>query len=68
MLLFDAISLMYQFLIYISDKTNEIYISPNFHLFLILLLLLESVYYGEYIGIFNTSHSFIILANSEIYL
>jgi len=68
MLLFDVISLIYQFLIHTSDETDGIHILPNFHLFSILLLLLESVYYREYIGIFNTSHLFIILANSAIYL
>ena len=65
---FNAISLMYQFLIHTSSKTDGIHISPNFHLFLTLLLSLESVYYREYIGIFNTSHLFIILANFTIYL
>ena len=68
MLLFDVISFTHQFLIHISDETNGIHILPNFHLFPTLLLLLESVYYGEYISIFNTSHLFIIPANSAIYL
>ena len=67
MLLFDVISLIYQFLIDISDETDGIHILPNFHLFPTLLLLLESVYYRESIGIFNTSYLFIILANSETY-
>ena len=64
MLLFDVISLIYQFLIDTSDETDGIHILPNCHLFSTLLLLLECVYYREYIGIFNTSH---LSANSEIY-
>ena len=60
MLLFDVISFTYQFLIHISNETNGIHILPNFHLSSILLLLLESDYYGEYTGIFNTSHLIIM--------
>ena len=67
MLLFDVISLIYQFLIDTSDETDRIHILPNFHLFPTLLLPLESVYYRESIGIFNTSYLFIIPANSETY-